>query len=115
MTTEPTTATLDMSAHYAVDGHRGIAFYLVGYAVEEPEGCQGHPTTSGAIGDVLYCDGSCEERGSEGAEDRDNVIAVMVGDDREHVVPVEDLTLIADDDYCGSCGQVGCTHDGRVR
>lgn len=32
----------------------------------------------------------------------------MVGDDREFDVDVDDLSPLADDDYCGSCGQIGC-------
>lgn len=110
MPSPDTTTDLDMSAHYTVDDHRGVAFYLAGYAfVEERKGCRGHATTTGAIGSLFYCDGSCEPL----VEDRGYVRAVMVGDDREHIIPVENLTLIAEDDYCGSCGQVGCTHDGR--
>lgn len=42
-------------------------------------------------------------------------VLVMIGDDREHVIDPEDVTVIADDDYCHACGQVGCTHDGRER
>jgi hypothetical protein len=32
----------------------------------------------------------------------------MVGDDRVHVVDVDDLTEISDEDYCPGCGQIGC-------
>jgi hypothetical protein len=39
----------------------------------------------------------------------------MVGDDREHIVDVDDLTEIAREDYCGVCGQIGCSHDGLDR
>ena len=37
------------------------------------------------------------------------VRAVMVGDDREHIVDVSDLTVIPEDGYCRDCGQTGCT------
>jgi hypothetical protein len=47
--------------------------------------------------------------------DNETVAAIMVGDDREHVVSVDDLTAIGEDDYCHECGQVGCTADGRER
>lgn len=83
---------IDMRAHYTVDGHHGVAFYLVRYAHKDQQVWPEY---------------------EEPEEDRDNIWAIMVGDDREHKVPVEDLTLIAEDDYCGACGQVGCTHDGR--
>ena len=36
------------------------------------------------------------------------VRAVMVGDDRVHLVDVDDLTVISDEDYCPGCGQTGC-------
>lgn len=38
---------------------------------------------------------------------------VYVGDDREQLVEVSELTEIADEDYCHECGQIGCTADGR--
>ena len=36
------------------------------------------------------------------------LVCVMVGDDSEHIVDPDDCTPIDDDDYCGSCGQLGC-------
>ena len=82
--------SLDMSARYTVDGYEGIAFYLRGYKVTWTEESEwtGEP-------DV----------------DTDYVRAVMVGDDREYIVDVADLTLLAETDYCHSCGQVGCGCD----
>lgn len=110
-------ASLDMDARYSVDGYEGIAFYLRGYVMHRPE-CQGHPTDDyagnypdAAIGDVAYCDGTCEEE----TEDYERVRAVMVGDDREHVIEVADLTLLPDGAWCGQCGQIGCEHDGQER
>lgn len=38
------------------------------------------------------------------------VSVVMVGDDAVHNVDPEDLEPIADEDYCGGCGQIGCGH-----
>lgn len=105
---------IDMDARYSVAGYRGIAFWLKDYA-----------TTKEYEGDVLVCDDEeCDHMLSEmcWAEgdwslgtDYEHVIAVMVGDDREHIVDVDDLTPIAREDYCGICGQVGCTHDGYDR
>lgn len=43
------------------------------------------------------------------------VRVVMVGDDHEHVVPLEDVTPLDDLAYCAECGQLGCEHDGRER
>lgn len=87
-------AALDMDARYAVAGFDGVAFYLRGY--------------------VETADEATEWTG-ELVADYEQVRAVMVGDDREHIVSVDDLTPLEDDDYCGQCGQIGCGHDGRER
>lgn len=108
-----TTATLDLAAAHSVKGYPGVAFRLLGFATEEV-----------VEADVLVCeDDECDHTLSEmcwveGGDvdtvvDLDRVVAVMIGDDRDHVVEVADLTKIDRDDYCGSCGQIGCTHDGR--
>jgi len=39
----------------------------------------------------------------------DSSQVVMVGDDRIQYVDNSDLKLIDDDDFCGGCGQVGCS------
>lgn len=113
--------TLDASARYSVAGYDGIAFYLRGFLTEtvQPE-CEGHPAEDCgedglycSIGDVLYCDGSCNS--PEEIVNESLVVAVMVGDDREHIVDVSDLTILADEDYCHECGQIGCGHDGIER
>lgn len=83
----PVQPLLDMDARYSVDGYGGIAFYLRGYVMERDE--------------------DYEWSGIE-YENREQVRAVMVGDDREHIVDVDDLTELDEDDYCPSCGQIGC-------
>lgn len=82
------TQSIDFDARYRVDGHEGIAFYLRGFV-----------TTV----EYDYADG-------EYIEDVDTsmVRAVMVGDDREHIIDVDDLRPIGDDEYCSCCGQIGC-------
>jgi hypothetical protein len=82
-------STIDFSARYAVAGYDGIAFYLRGFHVE--------------YGDVYD-----EWEEAEPIEDPSMVRAVMVGDDREHIIDVDDLTMISEDDYCDGCGQIGC-------
>ncbi len=37
-----------------------------------------------------------------------NVVAHMIGDDRSFTFDPDDLTPIAEEDYCGGCGQIGC-------
>lgn len=88
------TTEIDFDARYSVDGYDGIAFWLKGYHEE--------------WGEVVD-----DWDDPEVIIDRDHVVAVMVGDDRKHIIAVEDLTKLDEDDYCHLCGQIGCTHDGR--
>lgn len=83
---------INFDGRFAVDGYKGVAFYLLGYAVNEVEDTDGELETE------------CDE---------ENVVAVMVGDDRRHIVHISDIKAIAEDSYCPSCGQIGCCH-GRV-
>jgi hypothetical protein len=102
--------TLDLSARYTVAGYGGIAFYLLGYAQEWTSEewsyiGEGDPDDESSY---LYSE-------PEQIEDTSRVRAVMVGDDFTHVINVDDLTKIGDDDYCHECGQIGCTGDFRPR
>jgi hypothetical protein len=78
---------------YIVKGWRGIAFYVLGWETEPDEDTE----WSG-----------CENRTG-------NVLVVMVGDDKRWSVEPDDITPIPREDYCGECGQVGCSHDGLDR
>lgn len=84
---------LDFSAHYTVEGMAGVAWYLLGY--EE------------------WADEDTEWTG-EMAVNEENVRAVMVGDDRVHIVGVDELTIIPEDGFCRECGQTGCGHNVYV-
>ena len=76
--------------YYTVSGWgRGIAFYVLGWETEADEDTE----WSG-----------CEVRTGR-------VLAVMVGDDVRHRVNEEDLTPLPSDEFCHSCGQVGCGHN----
>jgi len=37
-----------------------------------------------------------------------SIVAVMVGDDRRYIHDASDCTEIDEEQYCGSCGQMGC-------
>lgn len=50
------------------------------------------------------------EDGWEENSQGDQVYVIMVGDDQEHLVDFDDLTIIDEDEYCGQCGQIGCGH-----
>lgn len=83
--------TLDLDARYILRGQRDVAFYVRGPQMIDDEDTvwTGYQVPTGMVE------------------------AVMVGDDRVWVVDPDDLTAIQDDEYCSSCGQVGCTADGR--
>ena len=119
---------IDFQSYYSVKDSPGIAWYLKGYAkdyqevvIDQYEFCPGHPAIDSgvydaAIGELVYCEPGCEteiETDIEEVFDNSRVIAVMVGDNREHEIDVDDLVKIDEDDFCGSCGQIGCGHDGR--
>lgn len=106
--------SLDLDARYSVKGYRGVAFFIHGF-----------PKKNEPIIDWVECGEpgcACEEGGQnlhevevgselvEQDETCGRVLVVMVGDDRKHEVDVEDLTPLAEDAYCGSCGQIGCGH-----
>lgn len=78
---------------YSVDGYKGIAFYAYGWEVEHDE-------------DTDWS-GVMERTGK--------VVVCMVGDDRAYVVDERDITALKREEYCGVCGQVGCSHDGLER
>ena len=78
---------------YTVEGHRGIAWYVLGWETEPDE--------------------DTEWSGQEQRTGR--VIAVMVGDDRRWVFDEGEIKPLPRESYCGSCGQVGCQHDGYDR
>ena len=45
----------------------------------------------------------------------DRVVCIMVGDDRQFTFGRDELTPLAREQFCGECGQIGCTHDGLDR
>ena len=78
---------------YAASGYRGVAWRVYGWEIE--------PT---------------EDTEWDGIEERTGrVVCAMVGDDRRFTFEPSELTPLDGDDYCGVCGQIGCTHDGRDR
>ena len=91
---------VNFDAHYKI-GKAGVAYYLLGWEKKlEPVLC-------------LCVDADGKEYEEECGEfdevaDTSRVVAVMVGDDRHHVVDIDDLVVIEEDDFCRSCGQIGC-------
>ena len=84
--------TFDSEA-YTVDGQGNIGWYVLGWETEPDE--------------------DTEWTGFENRTGR--VVAIMIGDDSKFLFDPDELTPLEREDYCGECGQVGCTHDGYDR
>lgn len=99
------TVKLDYDTRYRVAGWKGIAFRFAGFPtrweptttlVEDPETGETWEADTGE-GEHVEQDASCGR-----------VLVVMVGDDKRHEVDVGDLSPLADGEFCGCCGQIGC-------
>lgn len=124
---------VDFDAFYSVKDMPGVAWTVRGYAETDREVCEREPTCYGhpcedaadvfphaGIGDTFFCEADDDGEFSCGGEewiyeivsevDNSRVIAVMVGDDREHEIDVDDLVEIDEEDFCLVCGQIGCGH-----
>ena len=107
---------IDFDGRFTVADMPGVAFWLHGWAQESvPESrelaCEDPAHVYNLCDDD---DPECHDQTCylynepETVDDLTRVRAVMVGDDREHVVDVDDLTPLPDDGYCRECGQTGC-------
>lgn len=74
---------------YRVRFYRGVAFWVMGWEL-----------------DVDEATGASQRSG--------NVVAVMVGDDQHHSFSPAELTPVSRHEYCGECGQIGCSHSGTI-
>lgn len=73
---------------YRVSGYDGVAWSVWGWETEPDE--------------------DTEWSGTENRTGK--VICVMVGDDRQFTFDQDELSPISSEEYCASCGQVGCSH-----
>lgn len=106
-----TNVKLDKGARYSVKGYRGVAFFIYGFPKRwEPETAI---VTDHDIGEDIEIE-TGEGEWIEQDESCGRVLVVMVGDDTRHEVDVEDLTALAEDAYCDSCGQIGCGVPGLL-
>ncbi len=78
---------------YTVKGSGRVAWHVLGWETEPDE--------------------DTEWSGYEQRTGR--VVAIMVGDDHCFTFDPADVTPLPREDYCGECGQIGCTHDGLDR
>jgi hypothetical protein len=94
---------VNFDGRFKVKNSPGIAYYLLGWSAEY------RPSI------IIDLDEDGEEIETEFWDDPelcrtddDRIVAVMVGDDQRWTIDKSDLTEIDEEDYCGSCGQIGC-------
>jgi hypothetical protein len=97
---------IDFDAAYKVEEYRGIAWRIDGYATEWTE----EKWEYIGEGDVEDEDNYIYYEPEE-VEDTSRVRMHMVGDDREFIFDIEELTKLDEEDYCQVCGQIGCGHN----
>lgn len=74
---------------YRVKGSRGVAWWVLGWETEPDE--------------------DTEWSGMEQRTGR--VVCVMVGDDRHFAFDPDEITPLERKEFCGGCGQIGCSCD----
>jgi hypothetical protein len=103
---------VNFDATYTVAGMRGVAFWLHGWDTEMTQESWELDCVS-EDPDHEHDDSCWLYNEPELVPVTGRVRAVMVGDDREHIVDTDDLTEIGSDGYCAGCGQTGCHADRR--
>lgn len=83
----------DLPQTCTVDRYDGIAWSVLGWETEP--------------------DRDTEWTGIE--ERTGRIVAVMIGDDRQFSLDRDEVHSLDRDEYCGQCGQIGCSHDGLDR
>ena len=78
---------------YTIAGYRGIAWYVRGWETKPDQDTEwsGIETRTG------------------------NLVCTMIGDDRHFAFEPDEVHELPREEFCGECGQIGCTHDGLVR
>ena len=118
---EPLTGKVGRMGHGA-DGNRGEtnmsrAQYEADEATFSAEGYRVEGWSKGIAWSVLGWETTPDEDTEwSGYETRTGKIAVcMIGDDRIFYVESNAVTPLQREEFCGECGQVGCSHDGLER
>lgn len=114
MTSTDQPTEFDFDANYSVEGYGGIAWWAMRYAQTwEPDMVLMEGPDED--GEIVGWEEPDPNGDGEWVDDRERIVLVMVGDDREFEFEPEELTKINDEDYCHVCGQIGCGHDGIER
>jgi hypothetical protein len=97
------TEEVDFGKYVTAEGYGGIAFWMDDWTKDIQEKYVEY-FDSDDSGEVFF--------GWEEVEViSDSVVeCYMVGDDRMFKFDISDLTRIDVNDFCGSCGQIGCGH-----
>jgi hypothetical protein len=101
---------LDHSKRYTCPELKGFAVYVRGW--EKTYESARFLWTDPESGESFEVEDPSEGEWSEDPS-TGRVRVVCVGDDKEHLVEYDSLTELGERDYCHTCGQVGCKHDGR--
>lgn len=91
--------------HVTVGGY-GVAFTVVGFAARQCQRCGGDGFDHTGFSD----DAACRHCHGYGEIPTGKLEVCIVGDDFVHVVSPDDCRILAGDAFCGSCGQIGCSH-----
>ena len=96
----------DTDLVFEVDGYKGIAFRFVKFPKKSVN--WDDFVVYNDDGDVIY---EIEPDPDEELEDDiecGQVYVRMIGDNQLHLVDIDDLTILDEEEFCYSCGQVGC-------
>ena len=93
----------DTTKTYAVKGYSGIAFRFHSWPMVWDPYLSLMQDDEGNEWEEDCGDGEWVEQ-----LDGDKANFCMVGDDKVFTHDINDLTPLEDDDYCHSCGQIGC-------
>jgi len=108
---------------YKIRGYEGVAWRVLGWDIKQIYEeytdqcwyCRGSGYDDEKDQQCERCDGTGQTWHTE-EEPTDQrtgmIVARMIGDDRDFVLDAGDITPISREDYCGGCGQIGCSHDG---
>jgi hypothetical protein len=94
---------VDFGKYVTVKEYGGIAFWMDDWARSIEEKYVEHFETDDS-GEVFFGWEEVEVVSDSAVE------CYMVGDDRMFKFDISDLTAIDVNDFCGSCGQIGCGH-----
>lgn len=102
---------IDFDAAYTI-GKPDVAWRLLGWAQEWEQATTLITVMDDDEADDIEIEVESEEPGDgDWIDNRDRVVAVMVGDDTRYEFDKDEPVVIPDDGFCRGCGQVGCTSE----